>query len=189
MNIVNESVLYIWNLLRGSYTYTQSWVLSTKRGAQPEGCKLSFIWGKMRTEAREAALPRCWEGLALRDCSKDVVREGQYIRFWWWEEFNIINIHFTKGFMLVTGSDITMKGFSALLGVRRCKDWDYKICSWNIYLKICPTRLPGAQSISLYPELSQGVLKVNSCHSAGFSLHRAKWSHSVMSDSLRPHGL
>ena len=49
----------------------------TKKDAQLESCELSFIWGKMRTAAREAA-PQ----IALRDCSKAAVGEGQYIRFW-----------------------------------------------------------------------------------------------------------
>ena len=30
-------------------------VVLTKKDAQHESCKLSFIWGKMRTAAREAA--------------------------------------------------------------------------------------------------------------------------------------
>ena len=54
------------------------------------------------------------------------------------------------------------------------------------YLKTCPTRFPGTQSASLHPELPRGLLKVNSNSSLGFNLHRVKWSHSVMSDSLRP---
>ena len=37
-------------------------------------------------------------------------------------------------------------------------------------LKTCPTRLPGARSASLHPELPQGVFKVNSCSSTGFNL-------------------
>ena len=41
-----------------------------------ESCELSFIWGKMRTEAWEAA-PQ----IALRECSKEAVGEGQYMRF------------------------------------------------------------------------------------------------------------
>ena len=40
-------------------------------------CVLSFIWGKMRTAAWEAA-----SQIALRDCSKGVMGERQYIRFW-----------------------------------------------------------------------------------------------------------
>ena len=38
----------------------------------------SFIWGKMRTAAWEAA-----SQIALRDCSKAAVGENQCIRFWW----------------------------------------------------------------------------------------------------------
>ena len=49
----------------------------TKKDAQLESCKLSFIWGKMRTAAQKAA-----SQIALTDCSKVAVGEGQYIRFW-----------------------------------------------------------------------------------------------------------
>ena len=46
----------------------------TKKDAQRESCELSFIWGKMKTTAHEAA-PQ----IALRDGSKEVVAEGQKI--------------------------------------------------------------------------------------------------------------
>ena len=48
-----------------------------KKDIQLESCELSFIWGKMRAAAREAA-----SQIALRDCSKVGVGENQYIRFW-----------------------------------------------------------------------------------------------------------
>ena len=48
-----------------------------KKDVQVESCELSFIWGKMRTAALEAA-----SQIALRDCSKAEVGESQYIRFW-----------------------------------------------------------------------------------------------------------
>ena len=38
-----------------------------KKSARRESCKLSFIWGKMRTVARETAFQ-----IALRNCSKEV---------------------------------------------------------------------------------------------------------------------
>ena len=41
-------------------------------------------------------------------------------------------------------------------------------------LKTCPTRFPGARSASLRPELPEWVLKVNSCSSTGFNLHRGR---------------
>ena len=49
----------------------------TKKNVQLESCELSFIWGKMRTAAQEAA-----SQTAPRDCSKAAVGESQYIRFW-----------------------------------------------------------------------------------------------------------
>ena len=50
--------------------------MSTKKDVQLESCELSFVWGRMRTVAWEAA-----SLIALRDCSKVAVRESQYIRF------------------------------------------------------------------------------------------------------------
>ena len=53
--------------------------------------------------------------------------------------------------------------------------------SWNQFLEIpnclntCSTRSPGTQGASLHPELSQGVLKVNSYSSTGFNLCRGRW--------------
>ena len=38
---------------------------------------VSFIWGKMLIAAREIS-PQ----IALRDCSKEAVGVGKYIRFW-----------------------------------------------------------------------------------------------------------
>ena len=51
--------------------------LLTEKDVHLESCELSFTWGKMRTVAWEVA-----HQIALRDCSKASVREGQYIRFW-----------------------------------------------------------------------------------------------------------
>ena len=48
------------------------------KDVQLESCKLSFIWGKMRTAAQEA-VPQ----IALRDCSEEAVWEGRYNWFWW----------------------------------------------------------------------------------------------------------
>ena len=48
----------------------------TKKDTQVESCKLSFIWSERRTAAQEVTLQ-----IALRDCSKEAVGEGQYIRF------------------------------------------------------------------------------------------------------------
>ena len=52
-------------------------IMWTKKDIQLESCELSFIWGKMRTAAQEAA-----SQIALRDCSKVAVGESQYISFW-----------------------------------------------------------------------------------------------------------
>ena len=56
----------------------------------------SFIWGKMRTAPWKAA-----SQIALTDCSKVAVGEGQYIRFRWKGSSIPLSTHFTKGFLLV----------------------------------------------------------------------------------------
>ena len=60
-----------------------------------------------------------------------------------------------------------MKGFSAFLDMRRCKDWDHEIIPENILLsKGLLHQFPGAQSASLSTMNSlQGVSKVSSCSS------------------------
>ena len=44
------------------------------KNAQHKSCEISFIWGSMRTAAQETA-----RQIALRNCSKEAVREGQYV--------------------------------------------------------------------------------------------------------------
>ena len=70
--------------------------LWTKKDVQLESCKLSFIWGKMRTAAWEAA-----SQMALRDYSQVAVGERQYIRFWWRGSWIPWSTRFIKGFLLV----------------------------------------------------------------------------------------
>ena len=70
----------------------------SKKDAQLESCKLSFIWGKMRTAARETA-PQ----IALRNCSKEmgegevriymILVKGKYMQS---------NIYFSRRFLLVS---------------------------------------------------------------------------------------
>ena len=58
-----------------------------------------------------------------------------------------------------------LKGFSASLEMRRCRDWDHAISSLKIsnYLRTCSTSFPGGHSVSLSTLNSpQGVWKVNS---------------------------
>ena len=52
-------------------------MVSSKKDVQLESCELSFIWGKMRPAAQEAA-----SQMALGDCSNAAVGESEYIRFW-----------------------------------------------------------------------------------------------------------
>ena len=44
-------------------------------------------------------------------------------------EFNAIKCLLYKRFSASQGADIIMKGFSAFLDMKRCKDWDHEINS------------------------------------------------------------
>ena len=96
-----------------------------------------FIWGQMRTAAGEVAFQ-----IALRDCSKVAMGESQYIRFWWRGSSVPWSTHFTKGFCYSWGSDVTMKGFSASLDMKRYKDWDHCMIS-HVQSQRNPNRMVG----------------------------------------------
>ena len=107
---------------------------------------MSFIWGKMRTAAQAAA---SW--IALRR-----LQRGSGGR---WSSIPL-STHFTKVFCQSQGSDITMKGFSAFLDMKRCRIEIINLfLKTSYYLKNYPNRLPGAQSASLHPELLQGCYR------------------------------
>ena len=113
----------------------------------------------MRTAAWEEA-----SQIALRHCSKVAVGESQYIRFWWKSSMPL-SIHFTKSLLLVTGLDVTMKGVSAFLDMRRCKDWDHKICHGFHFFPFYLPRSHGTKqivSIQSLQLLSHVQLFVNS---------------------------
>ena len=67
--------------------------------------------------------------IALRDCSKEEVVEGQYIRFGE-GEFQCSHAPILrKVFCQSPGAGVTMMRFSAFLDMKRCKDWDHEITS------------------------------------------------------------
>jgi len=74
---VSQLYTIVYIFLKGRYGRRRVFYSQLKNDVQLESCEVSFIWGKMRTAAQEAASQR-----ALRDCSKAAVGEGQYIRFW-----------------------------------------------------------------------------------------------------------
>ena len=83
----------------------------------------------MKTTAWEIA-PQ----IALRNCSKAAVGEGQYTRFWWRGSSGQSSTYFIKRFLLVLRSRCHMKGFSAFLGRRSCKIGTMKSVPENIQL-------------------------------------------------------
>ena len=132
--------------------------------------KIYHVWvasdvlfgGKMRTAAQETA-----SQTALRHCSKEVVGQGQYIRFWWRGSSVQSSTYFTEGFLLVTRS------FSNYEGMQALGSWIQKISNC---IQTCPTSFPGAQSASFSTLNSpQQVMKFVSCSRTGFSLCRGRW--------------
>ena len=57
--------------------------------------------------------------------------------------------------------------------------WDRKESDITEQLN-CSTRFPGTHSSSRHPEFPQGLLKVNSHSSPGFSLHRGRWQMPLL---------
>ena len=68
---------------------------------------MSFIWGKKRAASWETA-----SQIALRDCSKEPMGEGQYIRFLRKGSPGKSSAYFTEVFCQAQGADVTIKGFS-----------------------------------------------------------------------------
>ena len=163
-----KSVAKTYSYLAFWYLYVAT-LLLTKKDAQHESFKLSFIWDKMRTAAWETA-PQ----IALRDGSKQAMGEGQYIRFWWRGNSMKSSAYFIRDFLLVWVIDVIMKGFSAFLDMRRCKDWNHGISSWKYLSEDLFHQIPWSTAPWSPPWMPSGVLKVNSCSSIGFSLHRGR---------------
>ena len=106
-------------------------MLLTKKSVQRENCKLSFIWGKVRTVARERA-PQ----IALRNCSKQVCvcGGGVGVRIYMIlvkGEFMQSSIYLYKRFaasheeLMSPQRDLVI----AFLDMGRWKDWAHKMGS------------------------------------------------------------
>ena len=115
-----------------SISSNSTWnLLTLKKKAQPESCKLSFIWSKMRTASQETALQ-----IALRKCSKEVRNRSVCMKFWRRENTCNQVCIFPEGFWQSgeafcqsQGTVITVKDFSAFLNLGRYKNWAHEICS------------------------------------------------------------
>ena len=120
----------------------------------------------MRTTVRETAA-----GIALRNCSKEVVGEGQSMCDFGERGICAINhIFFQKVScslmkpLLVMRNSCLLKDFSAFLDVGRYKNWAHKIVSEDLSCHSTPHQLQAQSDSFLHSTLSsfQGVLKVSS---------------------------
>ena len=80
-----------------------------------------------------------------------------------------------------------MKGFSAYLEMKRCKDWDHEISSWK-YLTIERPVAPDSlehRVCECPPESPSGAAEglVGSYSSTGFSLFKGRWQRPLLSAS------
>ena len=99
----------------------------------------------MKTAAWETA-PQ----IALRDCSKEAVEEGQNIRFWWRGSLVHSIAYLTKDFMLVTRSWCHHKGihcFSRYEEVRGSGSWN-QFLKTSIRRPVLPVSLKHRVSLS-----------------------------------------
>ena len=85
------------------------------KDAQSESCELNFLWGKMRTSAWETA-PQ----IALSECFRETVGEGQYKRFWWKGSSVLTSINFIKGCLLVKRSWCHHEGIFVVVQLLSC---------------------------------------------------------------------
>ena len=165
-----------------------------KRGATWE---VSFIWGKMRTIAWERA-PQ----MALRDCSKEAVGEGQYIRLSWRGSSVQSSTYFTKGFLLDTRSWWHHEGIECFSRNEEIQG----LGSWNQFLKISIWRLVPPASLEhrvphsppgnplrgcwrLEAAAAQGPVSTEAdgkCSCCSVQLSSVQFSRSVVSDSATP---
>ena len=99
--------------------------VSTKKDAQQESWELSFIWGQNED---------CSPGDSTSDSSEKLLQRGCGGRSMHMilvkGAFHAIQ-HFTYKRCSASHEELMspMKRFSACLDMRRCKDWDHKICS------------------------------------------------------------
>ena len=138
----------LWGMLKLAFT------MSTKKR-----CTTLELWVKFYLGQNEDCSP----GGSISDSSERLLQIGSGGKIIYKVlvkgEFSTMKHSFyKKAFCWSWGSDITMKGFSASLDMRRCKDWDHKNLFLKIsnHLKTCPTRFPGAQSASLHPDSLRG---------------------------------
>ena len=84
------------------------------KDTQSKSCELNFLWGKMRTAAWETA-PQ----IALIECFKEAVEEGQYKRFCKGSSV-LSSINFIKGFLLVKRSWCHHEGIFVVVQLLSC---------------------------------------------------------------------
>ena len=141
-------------------------------------CTTGELWVKVYLEAkRRTAGGETVPQIALRDCSKEA---GGKVNIYNLGEGGVQYsqaLTLQKVFCWSRGADVTMKEFnlfSRYEAVQGLESWNQFLKISN-YLKTCSTSFPGAQSASLcILNSAQGVLKVSSCSSPGFSLRRGR---------------
>ena len=144
------------------------------KNTQLDSWELILIWDKMRTAAGETA-PQT----ALRDCSKEALREGQCIIFWWRRSSMHLSTHFTKGSLLVTRSWCHYEGIECFSRYEVMQG----LGSWNQFwkqltcLKTCFTN-----SLEHTPHSTLNFIRGywKSAAAAGFNICRGRWQMPLL---------
>ena len=133
-----------------------------------ESCKLSLVWGKMRTAA--------WE----TDSSERLLQRGSggklVYKMLVKGKFNKMKCLCYK--MFSAGHEELMSSWkdSAFLDVKRYKDWDHEISSSN-YLNTCFCQIPWGTKCLTSPWCSLRRY----WRSIGFNPHRGRWQMALFS--------
>ena len=100
--------------------------------------------------------------------------------WFWWRGSTCTQVRIIpEGICWSRGAIVTMKGFSAFLDKRWCKNWPHKkTAPENIYLKTCPASFSKSTEClisALYPNSFQRLLKISSYTSIWFNPCRGRW--------------
>ena len=127
-----------------------SFLVSTKKRCKMQEFRVKFYLG----QNEDCSMGDSTQ-IVLRKCSNEVVGEVNIILVK--GEFSAIkHVFLQKVFCSCQGADVNMRGFSAFINMKRCKDWDHKTTKISNYLKNCFSNFPGAECLTRHPELSSG---------------------------------
>ena len=152
-----------------------------------ERCPMWELWVKFYLEQNEDCSP----GDSILDSSERLLQRGgggrSIYKIWWRGSSVQSSTYFMKGFLLLMRSwchHARIYCFSRYEEMQGLGSWNQCLRIFN-YVKTCSISFPGARTASRSTLNSlQGGLRVNSCGSTGFNLHRGRWQMPLASANL-----